>query len=214
MVATQHALWMIGLAILSAIFCWFFWKGRPSVRRVAWSLVALVAPLLFPPHACGRGKPITQGLLGGACMAAVLICAKHSRARLALVIVLALATIGLMIHHDSLVHREDLIGFPGENRFMNRGREERIESLKRDMLDLAAKSNDRIAAGWISEQRTPMDRLDVRARESLRHQREFGDPLWHSAFTRLYWVRKVPGEVWSPGGSLSEAAERLEWRDR
>jgi len=214
MAANLHALWMIALPIVTAVFCWLFWKGRPSVRLVAWSLIALFAPLLFPPHACGRGKPITQGLLGGACMFAVLICARYTRARVAMTVVLGITTLALMVHHDTLVHRDDTIGHPWEDVFSRHKRDKRLHNVQNELRALGEKSANQFPEGWVADQPAILDRLDTDSREAVRYHREVADPLWHTLFTRLYRVRKIPCEVWFPGGTFAEAVDRLEWRDR
>ena len=214
MTANLLSLGMIALAILTALLCWHSWTGPTTRRRVAWSLVGLFVPFLYPPHMCLQGNSTMQALLGGSCLAAVIICATRVRTRWYLTIGLGVITIALMVHYDVLVHRDDLIGFAGENRLAARPRESRLAAVKWNLQNLDAKEVDRIPPGWISDQRALLDQMTPELRDSVRQFREVGEPHWHSVFTRLYRVRKIPVELWSPGGDLKAVAEGLEWRER
>jgi hypothetical protein len=207
MAATQHALWMLALPVLAACVAWQFSTRQPTFRRVLVALLLSLPVFFFPNHLCDAGWGGFQRFLGGICFAAVLTFSTNRRAAAVVGVVFALASIALISHYDNLVHGETYTGRRGDRSGTRSRKQWALEEARKEVESISA---DRIAAGWLSEQTEIAKSLA----HSPKQHREAGEDVWHSGFTQLYRLRKVPVELWSPGGTPAEAADRLEWRDR
>ena len=207
MAATRQALALIALPVLTAILCRHFWKRPPTKRRALWAVAASFIFALYPPHACDAGRPYMQLLIGAICIAFLLTCITERRAAAILGVIFGLATLGLALNYDRLVHSSRYVG---HQRTSHRQRVGQRESVKLTLTSEPAWTASPIPAGWIADD----SRADEALKKSARSMVEHGEPLWHSWFTHLYTRRRTPMEIWYPGGPIEPGIHNLEWRER
>ncbi|MBM4041936.1 MAG: hypothetical protein FJ290_25860 [Planctomycetes bacterium] len=128
--------------------------------------------------------------------------------------VLTLAMFGLSFHYSEIVHGPIYVGDPnyGKAQAARPIRELRMAS---EAIRELAKQDDAIyPAGRMAEMTfVAQHRRDFEGIVLPRERLEVSS-LWHSSLTRLYRRTSRPVEMWFPGGKLSKASDRLEWRER
>ncbi|HZL70843.1 MAG TPA: hypothetical protein VFC86_00175 [Planctomycetota bacterium] len=207
MAATLHAIVFLALPILTIVLCRVFWKRPPKTKRAVAAVAAALPLFLLPGHLCDAGQATMQTLVGGICMVFVVTCATNRRIAVALGAAMAVATFCLVSHYDGLVHGSEFIGHSRSGMAAHRNRMTRLHDIR---AELQARGGSPVAEGWISDHASLIGPGDPRARS----WREYGESMWHSTFTWLFRRRRIPMEIWYPGGPPAEAAFRLEWRDR
>lgn len=214
MTPTLHAIAL--LAILGGtIFACVRMRGpRRVVAGLVTALVCFFLSCLMPPHLCDAGHPIRHLLIGSACIVALMAVVKDRRLAIGLSMLVATATGSLAWNYVDLVHRNGVTGnpHPGEER-----RRIRAESGARQILAEMAPSDDKTyPAGWLHEAEFFRNAPDSSRLREIRSDQSRVEVrwLWHSWFTGLFESRRTTGALWFPGGRLSEAALRVEWRER
>jgi len=212
--ANLHAVGMIAAFLSIAGLCVLAWKEAPTAKRLIASLVVGLLLFLFASgmftHMCDRGNPGTQLLLWTAGLVAILSCVTDWKVSVFGALILCIVMGSLCSQYVNMVHREDLTGNSG-------GRENRhlasvAERVRKALLEKSVKDVDTHVSGWFSE--APF--IDKDLKETLGdepHQQVEISPLWHTSFTYL-WARKAHEvALWYPGGTISDGASRLEWRE-
>jgi len=165
-----------------------------------------VLPLaLMPGHLCDAGQATMQTLVGALCVIFLVTCATDRRAAAALGVIFGLATLGLALDYERLVHGSHYIG---HIRSSHRQRVVGRESVRLTLTTEPAWTASPIPAGWIADD----PRSDDALKRSARSVAEHGEPLWHSWFTHLYTRWRTSMEIWYSGGPVETGA--LEWRER
>ena len=214
---TLHALAMIVLlgGTVAACVTW----GRPEkgpriLTGLGLGLLCIPAYLLFGVHKCDAGDPVSQALLGGGCLVALVVWIRP----LVAANVLALAAIacgaGLVTNYNTLVHSPQVTGTASIVRphFEADALRRTAELLAR----LGQGDPTRYPEGWLGEAAfAKKDPASPELRDLAVVQACYeGSPYWHTWFTNLYAKRTLTVALWFPGGTISEGASRLEWREQ
>jgi hypothetical protein len=204
---------MIAVFVATATLCVLTCKEAPSARRLIASLAAglllfFLASGMFT-HMCLRGNPGTQILLWTAGLAAILSCVTDWKVAALGALILCIAMGTLCSQYVNMVHRPELTGDPG--RWENRHLKYIADRVQKSLLEKSAKDAGTYPAAWLLESHF----IDKDLKDTLGEppQQAEVSPLWHTTFTHL-WARKAHNvALWYPGGTLSEAASHLEWRE-
>jgi hypothetical protein len=208
-----HAIGLLAV-VGGTVFACIRMRGGPRWRiGLVTAIVTGFLALLFPGHLCDAGHPVHHLLIGAACMVAISILVKNrwTATGLSLAVVLVIGT--LAWDYLDLVHKPGLTGNP-------RPREERrrtgAEARARQLLtEMAATDNKTYPASWLHEAGFVRNADRGSPLADIPHSLPRVEVrwLWHSWFTGIYECRRTPGFLWYPGGKLSEAAGRVEWRE-
>lgn len=214
---TLHALAMILLLGGTVAAC--VRRGRPEKgpRILAGLLLPVLmipAYLLFGVHKCDSGDPVAQALVGGGCAIALAVWIRGLVPANVLTLAALACTAGLVEHYNALVHSADVIGTASITRVSNE--EDTLRRASAQFAKLGQGDPMGYPAGWVAE--TAFERKDPASPElrdlAVRLARYEGIPFWHTWFTGLYARRTSVIALWFPGGTISEGAARLEWRER
>jgi len=214
--ADLHAISLIALPCVTAAACCFFYRDRPSARRIAIGIgAALVAWLVQPVyfHACLKGVPFTQKLVPVLCIAPALIfIGRPLVAATAGLVLFALAP-ALCHQYLDLIHRDGCTGNPAWASKLNEtGSTYQLEGMGNALKRIGSLDTNPRPAGWLRDSDLwPL--LQEEEREWDPSIRIEVKRFWHSWLTRLYSERQVEQAIWYPGGAPLEAAGRIELRD-
>lgn len=125
-----------------------------------------------------------------------------------------LAAILLWLHHNHLVNEPGFVGRMSV-RLRSREAEERNvgQQLKIELQVLGKDDFASYPAGWAEElpfARTPRGKQIFDAKR-VPARYEIGRD-WHSELTGIFRLERVPLRCWYPGGPLSEAWDKVEFR--
>jgi hypothetical protein len=213
---TFHALAMIALlgGTVAACVMW----GRPGkgpriLAGLGLGLLCIPAYVLFGMHKCDAGDPVLQALLGGGCLVALAVWIRTLVAANVLALAAVASGAGLVTHYNTLVHSAEVTGNPAISRSYLEA--ETLRRTSEQLARLGQGDPQRYPGGWLGE--TAFARKDPASPElrdlAIRQARYEGSPFWHTWFTGLYVKRTREVALWFPGGTISEGAGRLEWRE-
>ncbi|RPI78968.1 MAG: hypothetical protein EHM45_04680 [Desulfobacteraceae bacterium] len=83
---------------------------------------------------------------------------------------------------------------------------------KERLIKLSTAADKSYPSGWAEE--LFKEALDAEAGMTYRITRTDAYRLWHSFFTDLYLKSQITVYLWYPGGRLSEAVDKMEWREK
>jgi hypothetical protein len=200
---------LIAFLIATPVLC-IAGYGKPGTWRIGISLVAgLLMALVCAVsgmHRCLNGAPFLQWLIPAACATAVLVLVRSRWIRFSMVTLYFVVSIWLCQDYAHLVHTPD---YHGNSAILERQREQTLFGVKQGIRNKAAKDMTAYPAGWMHE--APLLTL-VDADSFFLAELAADSPLWHSWLTGLYELRQ--GGIWYPGGRLSEAVDKIEYRER
>lgn len=210
---TLHALAMIALLGATAAVCVLYGRPEKGPRLLFSGLVALLCVLAYPifgMHKCDSGQPGTQAIVGGACAVALAVWVRRLIPAHLLTLAALACTAGLVEHYNALVHTADVTGNPA---FSREHIERDFNRIAADALAELAKSDKAsYAAGWLKDEPfVPKGNAGLDLTRVLPRWRT--ESWWHSSLTGLYGKRSHDVALWFPGGTLTEGASGLEWRD-
>lgn len=212
MQADVHAGLLIALVLGAMAALALLRRRAPTSRQVAIALglaalVTLAAPLLNH-HMCMEGEPRMQWLILGPCLLGMLMFVRSAPWRRVLGAALGAGIMGLSCHFMHLVHEPRWTGNPDwDGVAISKAIVEPWSSdVATDYEELA------LPAGWLRDLEIWPEAAATLRRE--RPERRAVRPVWHTRLTGLYRYDLVPLDFWYPGGRLSEAAGRIELRDR
>lgn len=202
-----HAIALLALWPLTTVLCVCL-RRKPTFEQ--WIVALPLAILLFCGsgafvHMCDEGQPTRHTSMAALSVLALWLCVDKLRWRLPLMgLVVALACV-LGMQYVHWVHTPEVTGNP------------KLE-VPREPVELreALRSIDdsrAYAEGWLSDS----ELADDLPREARRFEAERRGPVgryWHSWLTLLYRRNEQRLEIWYPGGKPSDAADRIEWRER
>lgn len=209
---------LLAAAPLAAIgICVAGWKRRPTLKRLAASAAggAVVAFLMggFVLHMCHEGQAVHHWSLFSLCGIATVICVTRLRIGLAVTVGWILALVASADHYSDLVHGTEYTGLATHLRDQRRW-DYQCKDAGRILGELGKRDASSYPEGPLGL--SPFIEAHPEEGGYLRFffdaQRTESIPLWHSWLTSLYGRKTVPLELWYPGGTLSEAAGRLEYR--
>ena len=212
-----HAVILVAAPVATLAICVAGWRRRPTLKRIVGSAfggaVAAFLLLGFTLHACREGQPFHLWALFSLCGIASVICVSRFRIALAVAAAWVLALIAGAAYYNKLVHGEDYSGTTDR-----RWEQRRLDALRHNLSSILAQLGKNDSTSYPEE---PISRASfIKANPDefeyliFEIERSESIPLWHSLWTRLYRRRTVPLELWFLGGTLSEAAERLEYREK
>ena len=217
MQGSLHAIGLIACPVLVVAVIAVSKRAPLSVRRICIAvLVSLLAMFIADTvsvHACIAGQPLTQWLVPGLCMVAVLCSIESVACRAIAGSVLALLAIALSLQFSHLVHEPGFTGNPSE--FLS-ARDRKIRLLAEL---IAFDTSDSYPQGWVREV-LPLGSLPEDDRAAIADllgqldQRAKATHAWHTWLTGLYVTEPVHTDVWYLGGPPQEGAVSLELRDR
>lgn len=207
----MHACALLFLPILAAALMAKL-GAKPSRTRLLWTL-AWMAGLFFavtgtPGHLCDRGNPTMQWLIPGLASTATIGFLREPRAALLASLLLAATAVPLARQYDACVHSPAYVGNVARLQRLHRSQNERLALMKeelrasRDPTDHPAMWLRDIpgnpTAGWFD---TPPEFIEA-------------EDVWHSWLTGIRRAKRMPLDVWFPGGTRAAAADRVELRTR
>ncbi len=213
---TAHALLLLLVPLTIAALCPFFAKRRrPGDDVGAATLIAVctgLAACVINQHLCSEGTPLTQWIVPAVCLWCVLTFFESKTCRRVSAVLLVGVMFTLSCHYSDVVHEPEWTGNP-------RGRSLAVGvKFEFDRQDLAKKlkvfndeSNPTYKAGWLRDLPIARGLHEELAKKPFR---ESATTLWYTWFTRIYRREKTEQDYWYPGGLISEAADRIELRDR
>lgn len=213
---TAHALLLLLAPLASAALCPFFAKRRRAGDDVgAATLIAVctgLAACVINQHLCSEGTPLTQWIVPATCLWCVLVFFESKTCRRVCAVLLVGIMFTLSCHYSDVVHEPEWTGNPRARSLAVRvSFESKCQAVGEKLLVLGDELSPSYEAGWLRD--LPIAR---RLDEELAQRpfRESATTVWHTWFTRIYRREKTEQDYWYPGGLISEAAERIELRDR
>jgi hypothetical protein len=215
---TLHAISMLSLLGVTLAACALLLRRGERPRTFAGIVTALCAIVVVflaaPLHLCNSGNPTFQALLGIVCVTALVVCVRGDRLAFALAGLVGIATFSLMNQYMALVHTERVTG--NCRSYQNHRLEDLRTRAGEELLVRTPEVASAFPEGWLSDVdivRKEPENCPLAATAATFHREEFGT-WWHSWFTQIYELRKIPVALWYPGGTLVEAAGGLTWRER
>jgi hypothetical protein len=217
--ATFHALVMvamIGGTVAYAIVA----RARPSLWRVVAAvgaaLLTFVVLGLFGLHACGRGAPGHQIIIGSLSVLVVLLLVAQPRRAAIAALALFVGYGALVVHFNQLAHGQRTNG--SSTPWPDQGRQ-LVAQARRAATGLPAAQAKRVfAAGWVAarpELEAAISTARGLSKASLGPLRTIEvSALWHSWLSGLHGRCERAAALWYPGGPLAKGIERLELRPR
>jgi hypothetical protein len=214
-----HVHGVITIACLAAVG-FSIWKfgTRPTGRRVVWGIlsgfVGFFLLSMFTAHACDAGEPNFYMSYAGLSVAAPIIACKSRVLRSVLAGTFLLVFTSLAFHYVDLVHEPGYTGNPASLRIG------RWASLKYARA-LAAQNAGHVPPGFLDEAlgsgawkgtQDAADPLYALAKGGVTSRKERA--RWYTHFTGLWETEDVRLGLWTPGGALSEIADKMELRER
>jgi len=212
---TLHALALLACPIITLIVV-LLTKRRSFAGR------SVVAPLLTPlaiglmpmtmKHMCDEGQAFGSWLIPLLCLWPSMLLVGPAFWRLALALLLGIAMYVLTYQHVEWVHSEELTGNPRwAKRVFAATNRQRMQDYQVWLAERGGADTTSYPAGWLrdidfgGQHIPPSDWQPIDGTVT---------PLWHSSFTQLYTRVRIPLDYWYPGGTPTEAAEKLELRPR
>jgi hypothetical protein len=202
-----QALVLIAFLVVTPVLC-VAGYGKPGRWRVLAGLV--VGPLLALVcgvsglHKCDLGQPFMQWVVPGACMTAVLVCVRNRWIRFTAVALFFAASTWLCQDFAHRVHTD----YAGNLAKIERDQKGMLHAAREHIRNKATGDARIYPAGWMNE--APF----IGLLDGIDHANvdpACATPLWHSWLTGLYALHEV--RLWYPGGRLSEAVDRIEYRE-
>ncbi len=217
MAVTLHALTLVLLPLITvgAIVRYPRRRWFPETSN-AWGFLIIffyfsASVILFTCLCDHSGPWLRQTFVPLACMIASLLFIGSPRVRVSMIL------LGLVTGFALQAHLSRLIDTPGwaydQKRFLTPTKRNQIQlkSLGDEVAELGKHDNILYAAGWLRD-------LPIPEQSRPYVDDSFADcrysRLWHSPITGLLHVECTALDVWYPGGTLAEAAEKLELRHR
>jgi hypothetical protein len=207
--AELHAAVLIVVPVATVVLTVALCKRRPSAKRLMGAILALPVLGLVSidtlVHKCNRGNPDHHIIVMFVAVAGLLILVTDLRRAVSLAIVLGVVPYVFGLGYHNLVHGDRYVGFAGQDPLSEYVREETAASL----MDEGRENTAHHEGSWLSDAAFFRKEKGSGLRES---RCLAGAGLWHSPITLLY--RQCSMDLWYPGGKQSEAAPRIEWRER
>lgn len=209
---TLHAIALLAIPALTVVALCLLKLSPPTPRRLLYGMIPCLFVLLATAgcnHLCREGQDYFQWLIPVPFLYVVLLFVHSVRWRALLASGIALACVVLSSHFDSVVHEPGWTGNPAYDGMASYW----LRAVRREAARLANdEPNLAFEANWLRDlpiaPRVPaLAAHDVPSRRAIGH-------AWHTAFTGLFPYVGMPQDFWYPGGLLSEAASRIELRDR
>ncbi len=181
---------------------------RPTFLRglLGLGVGALVASGLYVTHLhkCSSGVPVVQALVCGGSITLALVFVGRKALAGAVSVVFALGGIALCQHYVHLVHQDDWKGH-----MVRRYSDELVlEQTSNHLREAGVEDRAAYPAGFGSEVLGRHSSIIDQARGMAAAP----EPVWHSAFTRLFRLDLKARGIWYPGGKLVDSASKIEIR--
>lgn len=213
---TTHAVILILAPLVTLIASFTVEKRRPTGHQAAVSAMLAggsgILVLAFTAHLCLEGNPLAQCFILGSCMWVVLSYVRNALPRRVLAVSLFVVMSVLSMHYSNVVHEPKWTGNPrGRVRAFRVVFESQRQRLAEMLLILGDERNPSYEAGWLRDLPIASELGEQMVKKPFR---ESATAVWHTWFTWIYRREKTEQDYWYPGGPISEAADRIELRDR
>lgn len=204
--------------VLTAVVIKFGQKKTNIKRMVFAAFVTILVSLLlrvFSSHKCPEGQPFTQWLIPGICLFLIIgFIANKIIRRIIAVVTIIISTI-LCFHFSEIVHRKDYTGnvlYREAAGYWKLRTYQRILKLAVEEK-LAKKEKLKIfPPGWIKHSLKDID-IEIDWKNDIKVP--ICTSAWHTFFTGIYCISEYKNMgIWYPGGTVKEAADKLELRER
>ncbi|MEW6715699.1 MAG: hypothetical protein AB1306_11510 [Nitrospirota bacterium] len=218
MASNFNAFGLLLLVMATAIILWKFGRKPKKIFIILLAIIGFIlftfalGPRLFTSGT--NGQPIFQIMIPATCLFLILIFINNVAIKLLIFVLFFLASLTLGQHYRDLVKTEIYTGNSNLTEDMLKLRKTFIVY---DLLNEARINDNKYPPGWLREL---LPEVKAKALKNIigylnnrqMHKIEIVH-LWHSWFTGLYG--KTEGEVidvWFPGGTLKDSAEKIEFR--
>jgi len=217
MEGTFHALGLLALPAMTVVFCVFSKRRKVDSRVLLDSgLVSVVTFFLIGSLFTDfglSGAPLTQVAIGSLSLGLCLLCIDRRRVRIPLALFIVACTFALAYHYEKLVLQPDWTGPQVRQAALAARLQGNLNFIQEELSTNAKKDNTVYPAGWVRDLpfRECFDEAFIRSDDIFRVN--IGR-AWHSFFTRLFPVERIPQDFWYPGGTIAQAVDSMEIRDR
>ena len=221
-----HAVILLSVPVATLVFCVIFRRRRrpPSMRgRPTWRVpTALTVGLFFAfggvilwDRGHGAAGPFVLRLIPALCVVAIILCVSPWRLVAASSGVLLIVMSLLKLWNIALAHEPGYTGDPYHDEFLREWQCSALDGVGEWLRRRAREDKASYPEGWLAESVPPAKSWAYfESYRSHASWRATVTPLWHSWLTGLYGCTLEPMDLWYPGGTLKDAASKIEFRDR
>lgn len=210
---------MIAILVVGVVLIKTF-GARPTVFS---SLVGiLLAPLLLiimasvSLHLCYRGASHTSGFLAALLAGIAFACISKLGTRIVVVGFLAISGGAMMFWSAELAHVRPYVCNAGYTRIIKIINTAELRDCGNELREKAEQYPQLVLSqGWLDDVwRKAVNEQLLSIPSHYQNTTPSIGRFWHTWFTGIYRLDGQPIDIWCPGGTLLECADKIEYRDR